>query len=55
MQRKQNLAAKASRYDLYQQSVQEPEADFRLIDRVFRQHYRPSGTLCSGRTSAAPR
>ena len=41
MKRKQprTLAAKASRYDLYQQSVQEPEADFRLIDRVFRKHY----------------
>ena len=42
------LAAKASRYDLYQQSVQEPEADFRLIDRVFRQPLRPSGALVPG-------
>jgi hypothetical protein len=31
--------AKARLYDLYQESVQEPEADFRLIERVFRQRY----------------
>jgi hypothetical protein len=28
-----------NRFDLYQQSVQEPEADFRVIDRVFRREY----------------
>jgi hypothetical protein len=37
--RARTLAAQASRYELYQQSVQEPEADFRLIERVFRRHY----------------
>jgi hypothetical protein len=37
--RARTLATKASLYDLYQQSVQEPEADFRLIERVFRKHY----------------
>ena len=40
------LAARADRYDLYQQSVQEPQADFRLIDRVFRQSFgRPARLL----------
>jgi len=39
-------AAKVRLYDLYQQSVQEPEADFRMIDRVFRQHFgRPARLL----------
>ncbi len=37
--RARTLAAQASLFELYQQSVQEPEADFRLIDRVFRKHY----------------
>jgi hypothetical protein len=37
--RRRGLAARADRYDLYQRAVQEPAADFRLIDRVFRRHY----------------
>jgi hypothetical protein len=36
---RRSLAAQANRYDLYQQAVQEPEADFRLIERVFRREY----------------
>jgi hypothetical protein len=41
-----SLAAKADRYQLYQQSVQEPEADFRLIDRIFpREFGRPARLL----------
>jgi hypothetical protein len=44
--RRRSLAAQANRYDLYQQSVQEPEADFRLIERVFRrEHGRPPRLL----------
>ena len=37
--RPRTLARKASRYELYQRSVQEPEADFRLAERVFRREH----------------
>jgi len=44
--RARSLAARANRYELYQRAVQEPEADFRLIERCFRQRYgRPPRTL----------
>jgi cyclopropane fatty-acyl-phospholipid synthase-like methyltransferase len=44
--RTRSLAARANRYELYQQSVQEPEADFRLIERAFRrEHGRPPRLL----------
>jgi hypothetical protein len=44
--KRRSLAAQRNRYDLYQQSVQEPQADFRLIDRVFRQNFgRPARLL----------
>ncbi len=39
------LAAKTDLYHLYQESVQEPEADFRLIDRIFRQNFRRPARL----------
>jgi hypothetical protein len=40
------LAAKKHLYQLYQESVQEPEADFRLIERVFPQNFgRPARLL----------
>ena len=44
--RARTLASRADRYDLYQRAVQEPEADFRLIERVFRRRYgRPPRTF----------
>lgn len=44
--RPRTLAAKANLYQLYQESVQEPDADFRLIDRIFRQKFgRPARLL----------
>ena len=43
--RGRSLAQQACRYELYQQSVQEPEADFRLIERVFKRHYGRSPRL----------
>ena len=32
------LAARADKYDCYQQSVQAPEPEFKVIDRIFRKH-----------------
>ena len=32
-------ARRADKYDLYQRSVQEPEADLQLVSRIFRSHY----------------
>ena len=33
------LAQKADKYDLYQRSVNEPDADIRLLNRVFQRHF----------------
>jgi hypothetical protein len=44
--KQRGLASRRDRYQLYQQSVQEPDADFRLIDRVFPQRFgRPARLL----------
>jgi hypothetical protein len=44
--RRHERTLQADRYDLYQRAVQEPDADFRLIDRVFTQHFgRPARLL----------
>jgi hypothetical protein len=32
-------ARRADKYDLYQRSVQEPDADLHLVSRIFRSHY----------------
>jgi len=41
-----NLARRADKYELYQQSVQEPEADISLIQRIFKQHFgRPARSV----------
>jgi hypothetical protein len=37
--RKPLTAKSADRYDLYQRSVQEPDVDLDVIDRVYKQHY----------------
>jgi hypothetical protein len=44
--RRSTRASRADRYELYQRSVQEPEYDVSLIQRVFRNHYgRPARIL----------
>jgi hypothetical protein len=44
--RRARSSAKRDLYQLYQESVQEPEADFRLIERVFPQNFgRPARLL----------
>ena len=39
MRRRRTRAQREDKYDLYQKSVQEPEADISLIYRVFKNHY----------------
>ncbi len=44
--RRRTMARRADKYDLYERSVQEPEADSPFVARVFRRHYgRPARTL----------
>ena len=44
--RRGGRARREDRYDLYERSVQEPEADIALIERVFKRHYgRPARSL----------
>ncbi len=37
--RRRTLAQRADKYDLYQRSVQDPEADVHLIGRIFKRHF----------------
>ena len=39
MRRRKTRAQREDKYDLYQKSVQEPEADISLIYRVFKNHF----------------
>lgn len=44
--RRRTLAQRADKYDLYQRSVQEPDADVRFVQRVYRGHHgRPARRL----------
>ncbi len=37
--RRKKRARRADKFELYEKAVQEPEADIRLIERIFRNHY----------------